>query len=91
MHIPQARDEKLACSVDDYGFSWDMCLSPLTNRNDAIAICDHSHVRLGDTASGVNHCHAFDHKRLRPGAGAEQSEYENQMQAASCGTSRQKP
>jgi hypothetical protein len=74
MHIPQAGDEKLACAVDDYGFSWDMCLSPWTNCNDPIAIRDHRHVRLGAAASGVNYCHAFDHKRLRPGAGAEQSE-----------------
>jgi hypothetical protein len=71
MHIPQARDEKLAFAVDDYGISWDMCLSPRTNCNDAIAINDHRHVGLGATASGVNHCHAIDHKRLRPGAGGE--------------------
>jgi len=38
MHIPQPRDEKLACAIDDYGFSWDMCLSRWTDRNDAIAI-----------------------------------------------------
>jgi hypothetical protein len=68
MHIPQARDEKLASAVDDYGISWDMGLSRWTNCNDAIAICDHRHVRLAATASGVNHCHVFDRKRLRPGA-----------------------
>jgi hypothetical protein len=71
MHIPQARDEKLACAVDDNGFSWDMCLSPWTNCNDAIAINDGRHVRLGAAASSVNHCHALDRKRLRPGAGAQ--------------------
>jgi hypothetical protein len=62
MHIPQARDEKLASAVDDSGFSWDMCLSPWTNGNDATTICDHRHVRLGATTSGVNHRHAFDHE-----------------------------
>jgi hypothetical protein len=71
MHIPQARDEKLACAVDNYGFSWDMRLSPWTDCHDAIALCDHHHVGLGAAASGVNHCHVFDDKRLRPGARAE--------------------
>jgi hypothetical protein len=71
MHIPQPRDEKLAGAVDDYGLPWDMRLSVWTNCNDAIAICDHRHVGLGATVSGVNHCHAFDRQRLRPGAGTE--------------------
>jgi hypothetical protein len=71
MHIPQPGDEKLASAVDDYGFSWDMGLFRWTDYNDAIAIYDHCHVRLGATASGVDHCHVFDRKRLRPAAGAE--------------------
>jgi hypothetical protein len=83
MHIPQAGDEKLACAVDDYGFSWDMCPPRWTNRNDAIAIYDHCHVRLRATAGGVNHFYVFDHQRLRPATGAEQSEQEQQGKAES--------
>jgi hypothetical protein len=71
VHIPQARDEKLAFAVDDHGFSWDMRLFRRTDCNDAIAIYDHGHVRLGAAASGVDHGHVFDRKRLRPAAGAE--------------------
>jgi hypothetical protein len=71
VHIPQTRDEKLGCAVNDYSFSWDMCLSRGTNCNDAIALYDHCHVRLGATAGGINHGYAFDYKRLRPGTDAE--------------------
>jgi hypothetical protein len=55
VHIPQARNEKLALAVKGQGILWGMYLLPRAYCNDAITIDDHTHIRLGGATRGVNH------------------------------------
>jgi hypothetical protein len=68
VHVPQARNEKLASAVNGQGTPWSMYLIPRAYCNDAIAIDKHTHTWLGSAPGRVNHGNVAYHQRLGPAA-----------------------
>jgi hypothetical protein len=61
VHIPQARNEKLALAVEGLGSLWSMHLPPGAYCHDAITIDDHTHIWLGGATRGVNNGDMSNH------------------------------
>jgi len=68
VHVPQARNEKLAFAVKGQGILGSMNLLPRAYCNDAITIDDHTHIWLGGAPRGANHGDVAYHERLGPTA-----------------------
>jgi len=56
VHVPQARNQKLACRIYNQCSARHMYLPGSSQGRDAVTLYDNRHVRFGRSASHVNYC-----------------------------------